>query len=147
MSKIILYLEDDANMREHTTAFLKEEGYTVEDFQRIDQVKAYFKKYAQEIGCIVTDLNMSDEWLGEYQNESDGCILSGWAWLQHYVYNTMPDMPTVIYSGYIPYLKDYLGKNHLLHLYNRDNLFFVAKGGEEGEGFEELKRVLKKLLK
>jgi len=36
MRRIILYLEDDASMRRHTTEQLKEQGYDVEDFRRID---------------------------------------------------------------------------------------------------------------
>lgn len=147
MNKKIIYLEDDANMRNHTTAFLKEDGYIVEDFQRIDQVKEYFENHSNEIDCIVTDLNMSDEWLGEYQHESDGCILSGWVWLQRYVYNINPHIPTIIYSGYIPYLKNYLNKNYASQLYYKENLFFVSKGGEGSEGFEELKRVLGNIFK
>lgn len=147
MKKLILYLEDDANMRSHTASFLEEDGYKVEMFQRIDQVKEYFAEHHKEINCIVTDLNMSDEWLDEYQGESDGCILSGWVWLQHYVYNIMPNIPTIIYSGYIPYLEDYLRKNHKMNLYTRENLYFVDKGGEENESFEGLKKALENIFK
>ena len=91
MSKIIIYLEDDASMRNHTTNLLKEEGYNVEDFRRIDQVKEMFNEKANDIECIITDLNMDDEWLGEYQVESDGGMLSGWVWLQRFVYTVSPD--------------------------------------------------------
>lgn len=142
----ILYLEDDANMREHTTNFLKEEGYVVEEFQRIDQVKEYYAKNHSEVSCIITDLNMSDEWLGDYQYESDGCILSGWVWLQRFVYTITPDMLTIIYSGYIPYLKEHLHKAKEIQLLYRPNMHSVSKGSEDGEGFEGLLKILKEKI-
>ena len=139
----ILYLEDDANMRKHTVSFLKEDGFNVTDFQRIDQVKEYYNKNYHNISCIITDLNMSDEWLEQYQVESDGCILSGWVWLQRFVYDTTPDIPTIIYSGYIPYLQEYLLNSNNSNLLNKPNIFCVAKGSEEDEGYDELVRTLK----
>ena len=146
MSKIIIYLEDDASMRNHTTNLLKEEGYNVEDFRRIDQVKEMFNEKANDIECIITDLNMDDEWLGEYQVESDGGMLSGWVWLQRFVYTVSPDMPTIIYSGYIEYLKEHLKYMKETHLLENENIKCVEKGAGENEGFSGLQMVLKNLL-
>lgn len=143
----ILYLEDDANMREHTSNFLRNEGFEVEDFQRIDQVKEYYKDNYQSIDCIITDLNMSDEWLDAYQVESDGCLLSGWVWLQHYVYTITPNKSTIIYSGYIPYLQEHLNDTGKSHLLNQPNICCVSKGCEEDEGFDELIHILKNYFK
>lgn len=139
----ILYLEDDANMREHTTNFLRQDGYDVEEFQRIDQVKEYYKDSYSNVSCIITDLNMSDEWLENYQGESDGCILSGWVWLQRFVYTITPDIPTIIYSGYIPYLEEHLQNERKYNLLKKPNICCISKGSEEGEGYDKLLNILK----
>lgn len=146
MKKIILFLEDDASMRTHTAEMLKNEKYNIIDFYRIDQVKEYFMNNKDNIICIITDLNMNDEWLNEYQNESDGGMLSGWVWLQRFVYNQIPDMPTIIYSGYISYLEEYLQKINQLSLLKRNNIICVEKDVGENDGFEGLLKALKKLV-
>ena len=135
--KEIIYLEDDANMRRHTSDLLIERGYQVKDFPRIDMVKEYLQN-KPDIGCIITDLNMSDEWLGKYQDESDGCMLSGWVWLQRFVFPSYPEIPTIIYSGYNTYLKEYLSNENRSEELERKNLIFVDKGPESGEGFSGL---------
>lgn len=135
--KEIIYLEDDANMRRHTRDLLEEKGYEVKDFPRIDLVKEYLQD-KPDIGCIITDLNMSDEWLEMYQDESDGCMLSGWVWLQRFVFPHYKEIPTIIYSGYNTYLKEYLSNENRSEELERENLIFVDKGPEDGEGFAGL---------
>ena len=146
MRQIILYLEDEAHLRRHTTELLVEQGYDVEDFRRIDQVKEFFIENHDEIVCVITDLNMSDEWLGEFQNLSDGGMLSGWVWLQNFVYPLKPNMLTVIYSGYIPYLKEWLQDKNQLSQMQKTNILCVEKGDGPEEGFSGLLDTLKKLL-
>ena len=141
----IIFLEDDANMRMHTAELLKERGYPVLDFPRIDQVKEYLQLHSNSISCIITDLNMSDEWLDEYQPESDGCMLSGWVWLKYFVFTQHPDIPTIIYSGYNTYLKEYLHARDRLNEIERKNLYFINKGAEQGEGFAGLIDLLENL--
>lgn len=147
MRQVVLYLEDDANMRRHTAELLRENGYVVEDFRRIDQAKEFFQCYKDEIICVIADLNMTDEWLEKYQNESDGGMLSGWVWLQRFVYPVKPDMPTIIYSGYIPYLEERLRENGQLSLLERDNIICVEKGAGEWEGFNGLLYAFRELQK
>lgn len=147
MQQIILYLEDDASMRQHTTDYLREKGYNVEDFRRIDQVKEFFPNNRDDISCVITDLNMSDEWLGEYRKESDGCMLSGWVWLQRYVYPLREDIPTIIYSGYISYLHMWLKKNKKSELLKMNNIICVEKGARQDEGFSGLLSSINKILK
>lgn len=142
MKSTIICLEDDANMRRHTAELLREKGYYVEEFRRIDQVKEFFNEKKNEIKCIITDLNMADEWLEEYQKESDGGMLSGWVWLQRFVYPSKPDIKTIIYSGYVPYLKDYLRSNQQLHLLERNPIRCVQKGANDDEGFHGLIKTL-----
>ena len=146
MRQIVLYLEDDANMRRYTAEQLRERGYDVEDFRRIDQVKEFFPANKDKIVCVIADLNMADQWLGEWRHESDGGMLSGWVWLQRFVYPKKPDMPTVIYSGYIPLLKDRLQTEGKLSLLERGNIAYVEKGDGEWEGFGGLLRTLKEKL-
>lgn len=146
MNKIIIYLEDDANMRRHTTKMLEENGYSVEDFRRIDQVKEIFNKRMGDIECVITDLNMDDEWLENFQLESDGGMLSGWVWLQRFVYPNLPEIPTIIYSGYIPYLKEFLQDKNQIHLLDNQHIKCVEKGSNDDEGFEGLLNTLQKMI-
>lgn len=145
-NKIIIYLEDDANMRHHTTSMLEDIGYKVENFRRIDQIKELFFERMNDVECIITDLNMDDEWLEEYQNESDGGMLSGWVWLQRFVYPYVPNMPTIIYSGYIQYLNEHLKEKEELHLLKKEHIKCVEKGSGNEDGFSGLQLTLNKLL-
>lgn len=136
--KKILFLEDNYSTSEHTTDMLRDEGYEVEEFQRIDQAKNYFNKYKEDILCIVTDLNLSDEWLGKYKSKSEGCLLSGWVWLYYFVFKEKtPDFPTVIYSRFIDELYSKIPIEQKKILKNK-NIMLVAKGTEDSEGFSGL---------
>ena len=149
-SRYILYVEDEANLRDFTAESLairmRKHGYTVQDFRRIDQAKEFFKAEKDNIACIVTDLNMSDEWLGEYRSMTEGGMLSGWVWLQKYVYPEKPEMPTIIYSGYLSFLETTLGGNKQLSLLSeKTNIITVKKCNSEADGFTGLEKALKKL--
>jgi len=141
-----MYLEDEASMRLHTAEMLIEEKYDVECFRRIDLVKEFFQKNHDEVVCVVTDLNMADSWLGEYQCEADGCMLSGWVWLQRFVFPARQDMPTVIYSGYLSYLMEWLSKRGQLPLLEQSHIACVLKGVGEMEGFSGLLHALREIL-
>jgi len=147
----ILFLEDDDYMRNHTENLLATEhinniGFDVKACGRIDLAKKYFKKNKKEIDCIVTDLNMSDEWLNEYSRESFGCILSGWVWLYHFVFSEEPDMPIVIYSGFLNDLKaDNIPIEQRPYL-KKQNIKCVAKGADEDNGFNGLIKAIKQVL-
>jgi len=143
--KRLVYLEDDANMRKHTVTLLKDAGYDVTDFRRIDLAKAYFSANMNNIDCIITDLNMADEWLEDYRDESDGCMLSGWVWVNRFVFPYKPNMPVIIYSGYNPILSQHLQEKDKSAL-QKSNLILVDKGAEKGEGIDGLKRNLVELL-
>ncbi len=145
MGKVILYLEDEAAMRRHTAELLRKEGYSVKDFRRIDQGKEYFLENYDEIACVITDLNMADEFLGKYRGESDGGYVTGWVFLQRFVYVKKPCMPTIIYSGYIPDLEEYLQERNEKSLLGKENVVCVRKGISKNGDFPELIRALKKL--
>jgi hypothetical protein len=144
----ILVLEDNEFMREHTSELLFESKYFHEmkykvfGFRRIDQAKHFFSKEKDTIVCIVTDLNMSDEWLEGYRNESYGCILSGWVWLNRFVFPEKPDMPTVIYSGFLEELNVKIPSDQ----FEGRNIIQVAKGADDGEGFIGLLNAIKKVI-
>lgn len=152
MKNIILVLEDNSSMNRHLVEHLNEqldhEEYEVKDCSRIDLAKEFFDEHKDEILCIITDLNMDDEWVDdEFVKETQGGIFSGWVWLQHYVYTEKSDMPTIIYSGYINYLKDYLRSKGEFNKLNKGNIYIVNKGSSEGEGFKGLLHNLKTILK
>ena len=146
MGKILL-LEDNDSMRRHTSdllstsEYLTGKGYEVHAFRRIDQAKYFFNKEKDSINCIVADLNMSDEWLGEYRNESFGCRLSGWVWLNRFVFPEKPDIPTVIYSGFIEELKANIPADQL----ERKNINIIDKGADDDEGFSGLIEAIQKV--
>jgi plasmid replication initiation protein len=150
MSAYILYLEDDAGERHFTSEHISdrlqkivgEQKYIVKDFSRIDQAKEFFRENMNNIICVITDLNMSDEWLEGYENKTEGGMLSGWVWLNEFVYAEKPDMPTIIYSGFISFLEESLKKNKELHLlHKKRNIKCVDKNGD----YEILLKVLHEL--
>ena len=50
----------------------------------------------------MVDLNMNYKYIDEiYKAECHGDILSGWVFLRRIVYPIAPDMPAIIYSGFI----------------------------------------------
>ena len=142
----ILYLEDESALREWTAdelravSVLSTAGYEIDDYFRIDQVKEYIEENRGEVALIITDLNMDDRWLGRYRNESCGGFLTGAVWLERFVYQTTPDVPTIIYSAYIDLLKK--EKPHLIN----SNVLCVEKGAGEDFGFEGLLKAVEKIL-
>ena len=147
MRQIVLYLEDNASMRRYTTELLREQGYDLEDFRRVDQVKEFFPAHKDEIVCIITDLNMSDEWLDDHQVETEGGMLSGWVWLDRFVYPVKPNISTVIYSGYIHILEKYLASMGKLSALKKSNIICVSKGDDDDEGFSGLLDALQNTLR
>ena len=135
MCRTILFLEDESGMRRYSVEWLKEKGYKVVDFRRIDLANQHLEKHLEEINCVITDLNMSDEWLGSHRIESDGCFLSGWVWLKYFVFSKRERMPTIIYSGYISYLKSYLESKDRLWELEQSNIVCVEKGASQVQGF------------
>ncbi len=144
----LLYLEDEGFLRNQTENFLTEDGYEVKAFGRIDLATKYLKLHADEIDCIITDLNMNDEWLGEYQVESNGCLLAGWVWLHRIVHCTENNLvkPCIIYSGYIQELKNHLEQYDLIGKLDEYNVSCVQKGGNDDTGYEALLDKLRAII-
>ena len=143
---MILYLEDGFSLRESTADWLRELGYDVVDFGRIDLADEFLGDHLDEVICVIADLNMNDEWLDEYQSESEGAILSGWVWLKRFVYPKKQDMPTVIYSKFSSFLKEYLhSKNKLSELRGGRRIKLVSKGFDANEGVKALEKALNEL--
>lgn len=150
VAKKLLHLEDNGYILKQTLRFLEEDGYEVVHFTRIDQAIDYLGKnpHGSGIDCIITDLNMEDEWLGEYQAESDGGLLSGWVWLRRFVYAREENLkiPCIIYSGYIPDLKAYLKSENEYYLLSDYPVSCVSKGGNNDNGYNALAKKLKEIL-
>lgn len=146
MKKNILYLEDDGGFRVFVSNFLESKGYNVHSAKRIDQAKEIFHEKKEIIDCVIIDLNMDDEWLAQYQSESEGGFLSGWVWLQKFVYPHTPNMPTIVFSGFNQYLKEYLQDKNQLYLLEKDNIKCVEKSGGKEDGFLGLIAALEELF-
>lgn len=144
MKKKILYLEDNGYLLRQTVRFLKDDGYEVIYCSRIDSAKREFQKYHKEIDCIITDLNMDDQWLGDYQEESYGGLLSGWVWLHRFVKTEERywTLPCIVYSGYIPELNAYLSERNESYLLGKYNVSCIQKGGSDCNGYSALYREL-----
>ena len=148
MAKKILFLDDNGFIAVQTLTLLKQDGYDVESCARIDQANQYLKKEFEKIGCIITDLNMNDEWLNEYQCESDGGRLSGWVWLRRFVYDNKKykNIPSIIFSGFIGYLEHYLEDRDESDLLRDSHIHCIPKGGGYGSGYNALVEELKNII-
>jgi len=140
---VILLLEDDLGTLKNIGDFLERNGYEVIRCCRIDQANERFQgdkkqnSSADQIDCIVTDLNMNDEWLGEYKDESTDMTLSGWVWLYRFVYPIRPEMPTVIYSKFVDELHERIGDTtdpQEREVFERNNIKCLSKGNTLGTG-------------
>lgn len=148
---MLLYLEDNGYLCRQTEEYLVEDGYKVQSFTRIDQAIQYLKDHpnGEGIDCIITDMNMDDEWLGEFQGESYGGLLSGWVWLRRFVYisNKYQQIPCIVYSGYIQELRSYLEERHESDLLVEYDVTCISKGGNNNQGYGALYRKLKEIIK
>lgn len=103
----ILLLEDKGVAACYLREVLEEEGHTVFLAQNISKAKTYCQKYP--IGCIIADLNMRPDGLKSSEAEqTNGGLLSGWVWLQNYVFNKDESMKkrTIILTAYIGDLRN-----------------------------------------
>lgn len=144
----LLYLEDNEFLRRQTAKYLREDGYVVNDCRRIDQANQYLS-IGGDVDCIITDLNMEDRWLGEYQKESEGCLLSGWVWLRRFVNieDRFKNIPCIIYSGYLAELNSYLIRRGEASLIDEYHVYLVGKGGNNDHGYNALHDTLNKIFK
>ena len=133
----IMLLEDNAWIKDSIVDKLRELGYVVDGFFRIDQVKEYFDEHMDEIDCLIVDMNMDDRWLGEYRNESLGGFLAGAVWLERFVLAKRPNVPIVIHSGFIDLIR------HEKSLFSSmKNITFADKA----EGFDGLLAAIERVL-
>lgn len=135
----ILLLDDEPAIRERIKKVLQENKYDVEDFSRIDIAKDYFNKNSKNIDCIIVDLNMDDEWLDEFTPESHGGMLSGWVFVNRFVFRKRKDIPTIIYSGIAPFIKEYVDVSKFNNVILIDKMDLYSDNGV-------LLRAIQKLL-
>ena len=136
MPKYIIYMEDDdATLRWNVGRLQKEfPEYEFLKCRSTDRAQKEFEEHMEEVVCIVTDINMTEEFLDEqYVDETDGGMFTGWVWLYRYVLEQNPKLhiPIVICSGFNEYLRRY-------NLY-RDNcgkyrIRIIDRGHTEGKG-------------
>ena len=106
----ILVLEDRSSVSYYMKEALNMEGHKVLDAHNIYEAQKHWGKENAQIDCIIADLNMNPEGLKlEEMEETVGGMLTGWVWLQKYVFRTKPHMKhrTIIYSDF----KDELEEN------------------------------------
>jgi len=149
MKRIIMYLEDDLGFLDHTIGLFKEEGYDVKGFIRIDLAKAFLLKNIDEIACVIVDLNMDGQWLEDYRRETNGDMISGWVFLRRFVYPIAPNMPSIIYSGYIDQLDSWHRREGDLNsfefkseLMKKGIVKYINKGAGASEGFKAMVEAL-----
>lgn len=150
MSKTLLFFEDNGYLLKQTLRFLQEDGYEVIPFTRMDQAIDYLNRNPTGAGidCIIADLNMEDQWLGKYQEESNGGVLTGWVWLRRFVYanEAYRRIPSIIYSGYIRDLKSYLRERNESNLLREYPVYCICKGANNESGYGALVRKLRELI-
>ena len=142
----ILFLEDDAGIRNWTAERLKECGYDVIGFSRVDQAEEYFCEHKNEIDCLIVDLIMNEQWLSKIQNESSGGFFTGLAWLESSVYIEKPNMPTIIYSAAVNLLDEWSNENNKTTLLQKCNIAYVDKKYGDNAGFGGLLKAIQKIL-
>lgn len=93
----------------------------------ICSARDYFDKNKKDICCVITDLNLDDGFIDDiYIDETMGGMFSGWVWIKHYVYDDENRIPIIVCSGYVEYLRKYLGEEACLKLEEK-NISFVQK--------------------
>ena len=153
---IILLLEDDYATLKNMGDFLERKNYEVIRCSRIDQAKERFEDDVNDadiprrIDCIVTDLNMRDEWLEKHQSESANMTLSGWVWLYRFVYPLIPKMPTVIYSKFVDDLVERIINTtdfNEREAFKQGNIKCLSKGNSLDTGRMGLIKSIEEVLK
>ncbi len=147
MIRTILFLEDNGYLVKQTKRFLEDDGFQVISCARIDLAQKRLNDENLTVDCIITDLNMNDEWLKEYRGESCGGLLSGWVWLRRFVYGQekYKSLPGIVYSGYIQELESYLDSNGELYLLTDLPVKLVRKGGNSDNGYMTLLKTLQEI--
>lgn len=142
----ILYLEDSSDLRTEIIEFLKDNNHTVQDCYAIDEAKEYLEDEPQ-VDCIITDLNMDDQWLGEHRMDAHGGELSGWVWVRWFVWENplYNEVPCIFYSGYIGLFEGFLEESEdgSKEVFDAHRTFVIRKG----KGFRsgDLQRCLEEI--
>lgn len=114
----ILFLEDRGPAAYYIKESLEKQGHTIFLAPSVLHAKAYWD--AEKIDCIIADLNMPPTGLTpEEIEETHGGLLTGWIWLQNYVFLEKPTMRyrTVILSAYIKELRTYVKPKMLADIF------------------------------
>jgi DNA-binding NarL/FixJ family response regulator len=101
----ILFLEDKGAVTEYVTEALKRLGHVViEAYDVNDAQSAWEDRVSQPIDCLLVDLNMpADGLTDEEKGRTAAGLLTGWIWLETYVFPEVPEMRTrtIIFSDYL----------------------------------------------
>ena len=118
----VLVLDDRPEaLRQIETTIKKERRLSYKLCSQIDEVRSEWdsKKYQ----CIVTDLCLNPDDLGEYMPLTAGALLTGWVWLIKYVLldDTNPMIEkTIIFSQYIPEAEKIIFDDEYSDIYKPD---------------------------
>jgi hypothetical protein len=105
----ILFLEDRGSVSFYLMERLEELNHEIFEAYSINDAKSYWEK--EDINCLIVDLNISPEGLtNEEKEETKHGLLTGWIWLNNYVFNVNPEIRknTIIYSDYLQSLREYV---------------------------------------
>jgi hypothetical protein len=112
----ILVLEDRGIVSYYLQEFLEDKGHQIYHAFNINDANSYLVEHEDDIGCIITDLNMSSVGLTDIEiNQTHAGLFSGWIWLREYVFNKYPKMKlrTIIYSDYLEDLQKFVSASEL----------------------------------
>ena len=109
----ILLLEDRGARLEELKKTIGEGEHVVHDCPDVYWARDCWEEYMDHLDCIVVDLAMDPEGLGDKgKEESQRGYYTGWVFLKNYVFSQRPDFAErcVVFSAWSDSFKEDLGK-------------------------------------
>ncbi len=132
----ILLFEDRGTVAKYFREALEDAGHEVLHAISVYDVRSHWEDH--EIDCLIIDLNVDPQGLTEEEaGRTNGGVLTGWVWLDAYVYKENPAMKsrTVIYTEYKDKLESHVDEA------DREGITVISKRGSDKPMAELLERV------
>lgn len=111
----VLVLEDRGSVVFYMVEAIAAEGHAVLHAYGVNDAQSHIESEVM-IDCIVADLNMSPDGLSEEEMaRTEYGLLTGWVWLEEYVFSVHESMRTrtIIYSEYLSDLRQHIDAERL----------------------------------